>query len=82
MIPRPAIVRGMRGRPDACHRRFTQREDPLRTIPEVSELHYDFISHLVARFGISEDVVSARLGEWLLDIHHDNRRWQQELVRR
>lgn len=54
----------------------------MRTIHEAPPVHYDFIAHLAARFGIAEDVVSARLGEWLLDSHHDNRRWQQELVRR
>jgi hypothetical protein len=48
----------------------------------LQELHYDFISHLAARFGIAEDVVSARLGEWLLDAKHDDQRWQQQLAGR
>lgn len=44
------------------------------------EFRYDFISHLAARFDISPEVVATRLGEWLLDRKHDDRRWQQELA--
>jgi hypothetical protein len=47
-----------------------------------NEVKYDLISHLAQRFGIPAEVVTARLGEWLLDPGHDNRRWQQELARR
>lgn len=46
------------------------------------EFRYDFIAHLAARFGISAEAVTARLGEWLLDPGHDDQRWQQELERR
>jgi hypothetical protein len=46
------------------------------------DFRYDFIAHLAARFGIPTEVVTARLGEWLLDRTHDNRQWQQELERR
>jgi hypothetical protein len=45
-------------------------------------VRYDFISHLSQRFGLAQDVVEARLGEWLLDTKHDNRQWQLELARR
>jgi hypothetical protein len=47
-----------------------------------ADYRYDFISHLAARFGLSEDIVATRLGEWLLDHKHDDRQWQLELARR
>lgn len=52
------------------------------TSQPVEQYRYDFISHLVDRFGLETDVVTARLGEWLLDSTHDNDAWQLELARR
>lgn len=46
------------------------------------EFRYDFISHLSARFALAPDVVTARLGEWLLDTTHNDQGWQLELARR
>lgn len=31
------------------------------------EFRCDFVAHLSARFGLAPDVVTARLGAWLLD---------------
>jgi hypothetical protein len=58
------------------------RRDMTHSNPRLDEFRYDFIAHLAARFGIPAEVVTARLGEWLLDTTHDNRHWQQELARR
>lgn len=52
------------------------------TIPDVDHYRYDFISHLADRFGLEAELVTERLGEWLLDVKHDNRAWQLELARR
>lgn len=46
------------------------------------EFRYDFISHLAERFGIPREVVTARLGEWLLDTKHDDQNWLLELANR
>lgn len=56
--------------------------EPSRSDTVEGGVRYDFISHLSQRFGLAQDVVEARLGEWLLDTKHDNRQWQLELSRR
>jgi hypothetical protein len=55
---------------------------PITIIPTIDEFRYDFISHLAQRFGLESEVVTEHLGEWLLDVTHDNRAWQLELARR
>ncbi|HYQ18277.1 MAG TPA: hypothetical protein VEQ58_21025 [Polyangiaceae bacterium] len=46
------------------------------------EFRYDFIAHLAARFDMPAEIVTVRLGEWLLDRSHDNQGWHAELARR
>ena len=52
------------------------------TSQPVEQYRYDFISHLADRFGLEAEVVTERLGEWLLDASHDNGAWHLELASR
>ncbi|HVY28252.1 MAG TPA: hypothetical protein VHB79_16965 [Polyangiaceae bacterium] len=43
--------------------------------PRFEEFRYDFIAHLAARFGLTPEVVTTRLGAWLLDREHSDDEW-------
>jgi hypothetical protein len=44
--------------------------------PKFEEFRYDFIAHLAARFELTPQVVTQRLGAWLLDRTHSDDEWR------
>ena len=41
---------------------------------------YDLISHLSHKLGLPAELVTSKLGEWLLDRSHDDGPWLAELA--